>query len=73
MEQPVSEWESFPQYRKFEDYVASKNVVNDAAERFISVTKPCVAKFRSETNLQSNLLTTVKVKNSYPHGRRMEL
>ena len=70
MEQPVSEWESFPQYRKFETYVASKNVVNDAAERFIGVTKPRVAKFRSETNLQSNLLTTVKVRNSYPHGKK---
>ena len=47
MEQPVTEWKSFLQYRKFEAYVASKNVVNDAAERFIGVTKPRVAKFRS--------------------------
>ena len=39
--------------------------MNDAAERFIGVTKPCVATFRSETNLQSNLLTTVKVRNAY--------
>ena len=48
----------------------SKNVVNDAAERFIGVTKPCVANFRSETNLQSNLLTAVKVQNAYPHQKK---
>ena len=70
MERPVSEWESFPQYLKFEAYVESKNVVNDAAERFIGVTKPCVATFRSETNLQSNLLTTVKLRNAYPHQKK---
>ena len=58
MEWPVSELESFPLYLKFEAYVESKNVVNNDAERFIGVTKPRVATFRSETNLQSNLLTT---------------
>ena len=45
LERPVSERESFPQYLKFEAYVESKNVVNDAAERFIGVTerdKPAV-------------------------------
>ena len=70
MERPVSEWESFPQYLKFGAHVESKNVVNDAAERFIGVTKPCAATFRSETNLQSNLLTTVKVRNAYPHQKK---
>ena len=44
--------------------------MNDAAERFIGVTKPRVAKFRRETNLHSNLLTTVKVRHSYPHGKK---
>ena len=60
-------WESYPQYLKFGAHLESKNVVNDAAERFIGVTKPRVATFRSEINLQSNLLTTVKLRNAYPH------
>ena len=70
LERPVLEWESFPQYFKFEAYVESKNVVNDAAERFIGVTKPRVANFRSKTNLQSNLLTAMKVQNTYPHQKK---
>ena len=49
MERPVSEWKSYPQYLKFGAHVESKNVVNDAAERFIGVTKPRVATFRSKT------------------------
>ena len=70
MERPVSEWENYPQYLKLQEYVNSKNVVNDAAERFIGVAKPRVSTFRSETNLQSNLLTTVKVRNAYPHQKK---
>ena len=70
MERPVSEWENYPQYLNLQDYVASKHVVNDAVERFIGVTKPRVSNFRNETNLQSNLLTTVKVRNAYPHTKK---
>ena len=70
MERPASEWENYPQYLKLQDYVASKHVVNDAVERFIGVTKPRVSNFRNETNLQSNLLTTVKVRNAYPHTKK---
>ena len=54
MEQPVSEWENSPKYIEFEAFVSNKHVVNDAAERFIGLTKPRVSKFRDKTNLQSN-------------------
>ena len=67
MEQPVSEWENSPKFTEFQALVSSKHVVNNAAERFIGVAKPHVSKFRNETNLQSNLLTTVKVRKTYPH------
>ena len=58
----------YPKFTEFQAFVSSKHVVNNAAERFIGVAKPRVSKFRDETNLQSNLLTTVKVRKTYSHG-----
>ena len=66
--QPVVEWESSDSYLDFEYYVNKKHMVNNAAERAISLVKPQVAIFKKEENFQTAMRTIEVARAKYPNS-----
>ena len=66
---PVAEWENNINYMEFSDYVKSKSVVNDPAERALGLIKPLVKHYKKESNLQAAMVVTKKARMAWPITR----
>ena len=64
--QPVVEWENSLKFMEFANYVKTKLVVNDPAERALGLIKPIIKKFKKEKNLQSAMIVTKKARAAWP-------
>ena len=51
-----SNWELFPGYIRFKNYVTGLLVINDSAERAIKLGQGFIETFRNEEDSQANLL-----------------
>ena len=70
LREPSEEWDTYPTFVEFSDYVKKKAVVNDPAERMIGLVKGIVEKFRKEENLQAAITTVELVRSVYPKGKK---
>ena len=69
LRQPVEEWPEDDHYVKFEEYVNTKEVTNDSAERAIGNLKIQSKHFRKEDTLQAGIVVDQEVKKKYPKGK----
>jgi hypothetical protein len=69
LRQPVEEWPEDEHYVKFEEYVNTKEVTNDSAERAIGNLKIQSKHFRTEDTLQAGIVVDQEVKRKYPKGK----